>query len=232
MKLFRKDISQKLGALAQLGMVYGFVFNPYTTFPYTFMVIILTILTLVYGTDRTLSSIGLQLNAVCFKTVKTVLILFVIVIPILDFIIQPLLNKWIGAVVDYSAFKPLAGNECMYLKYVLYVLISAAIGEEILFRGFVFRQLQILWLGSKWSTYLKVVISAVLFSLPHLYQGWSGLIMTFIFGLLFATVYVKSKYNLLVTIFLHALIDVMFLTLAYFDKLNYYTLSNDLIFGY
>lgn len=232
MTLHQKSISQKLWALLQLGLVYGFVFNPYTTFPYTFIIIILSISVLVYAYDGSLKSIGIQFHNVGYKTVVRALLIFAFAAPLLDLLIQPLLNKCTGEVADYSAFEALAGNVGKYLKYVLYVLISAAIGEEILFRGFVFRQLQILLPQGRWSTKFTIVISAVLFSLPHLYQGISGLIMTFIFGLLFAIVYVKSKHNLWVSIILHALIDLMFLTLAYFDKLSYYTLGNDFIFGY
>lgn len=233
MNLIKNEtIESKILALIQLILVYSFIFNPWTSFPYTFIIIIITILLFTYWNDKSLTRIGLQPNFSFLKTIGIALLLFVVTIPILDFIIQPLVNKITGEIADYSAFKSIGGNFPKYSKYFLFILISAGFGEEILFRGFLFRQLKIIIPEFKFKTILIIVLSAIFFSLPHLYQGPSGLIMTFIFGIIFATVYVKSNYNLWVTILLHGLIDSMFITLAYFDKLNYYNLSNGLFFGY
>ncbi|CAM1374183.1 CPBP family intramembrane glutamic endopeptidase [Tenacibaculum xiamenense] len=222
----------KLVSILQALIVYSFVFNPWTSFPYTFIIIIISILVLVYWTDKTFAKIGFILSHSILKTIGIALTIFLITSPILDFIIQPLVNKVTGDTVDFSAFQALAHNFKLYSKYALFVLISAAFGEEILFRGFLFRQLNIILPEFKFKTQTMVFVSAILFSIPHWYQGLSGLIMTFIFGILFATVYVKFKYNLWVTIILHGLIDTLFLTLAYYEKLDYYVLGNDFLFGY
>ncbi len=222
----------RLTAILQILLVYVFVFNPWTSFPYTFFIIIISILALVYWSDKSFTKVGLISNHNLFKTIGTAVILFLATSPILDFIIQPLVTKVTGNAVDFSAFEPLAHNFKLYRKYVLYVLISAAIGEEILFRGFLFRQLNIILPEFKLKTQTMILISAILFSIPHWYQGLSGIIMTFIFGVLFATVYVKFNYNLWINIILHGLIDTLFLTLAYYEKLDYYLLGNDFLFGY
>lgn len=222
----------KLRAFVQFILVYGFIFNPWSTFPYTFIILIIFIVLLTYWNDSSLNNIGFKSNIGVQNTIGHGLILFVLVVPTMDFVVQPLTNKLTGEVTDYSTFESIAFNFSKYIQYLFFVIISASFGEEILFRGFLFRQFEIILPKCKFKTGFIVTISAVLFSLPHLYQGLSGLIMTFTFGLIFAMVYIKTNFNLWVNIILHGLIDIMFLTLAYCDKLDYYVLGNDLFFGY
>jgi len=222
----------KIYAFTLLVLIYGFIFNPWTTFPYTFIIIIIAIILISYWNDKSLSKIGLQPSISFLKTIGIALILFAIIEPVLDFVVQPIINKLIGETPDYSTFQSIAGNFPKYSKYFIFILISAGFGEEILFRGFLFRQFKMIIPEFKFKSLLIVILTSILFSLPHLYQGPSGLIMTFIFGLIFAIIYLKSNYNLWITIILHGLIDSMFITLAYFDKLDYYNIANDLFFGY
>lgn len=222
----------KLESFIQFALVYAFIFNPWTSFPYTFGIIICAVLMLTFWMDKSLAGIGLKPRPVVLKLVGNGLLLFIIIVPVLDFVVQPVVNKLTGEVTDYGAFQALAGNFPMYLKYLFYTIASAGIGEEIFFRGFLFRQFNIILPAVKLKSALITVFSAILFSLPHLYQGSAGLVMTFIFGIVFAVIYIKSNYNLWLVILLHVLVDVMFLTLAYCDQLNYYNLANDLFFGY
>jgi hypothetical protein len=52
-----------------------------------------------------------------------------------------------------------------------------------------------------------VVVAAVLFGLPHIYQGISGVLITAIFGLIFGLLYVATG-SLLIPIALHILVDI------------------------
>lgn len=232
MNLLNQEKYPRLFAIIQLLFVYGLILNPWTSFPYTFIVIVITIILITYWNDKTLSTIGLKYKYSFLKIIGVALLLFLLVEPILDFIIQPLVNKITGEIVDYSAFQSLENNHPKYLKYFFFTLISAGFGEEILFRGFLFRQFKIILPKFKLKALVILLLSALLFSLPHLYQGLSGLIMTFIFGVIFGIIYIKTNYNLWIPIVFHCLVDTMFLTLAYFGKLYYYILSNDLFFGY
>lgn len=233
-KILNQDFSlqNRILAFIQIPLVYAFLYNPWTSFPYTFIIIIAFVITLVYLQDRNLQDIGLSANSNFSKTVKTALISFIIIEPAVDFMIQPLVNKLTDEVVDYSAFDFIAHDLSQYFKYLLFIIISAGFGEEILFRGFVFRQLNIVLPNFKGKILLIIVLSAILFSIPHWYQGPGGVLITFIFGLAFATLYVKTNYNLWATILLHSLVDGLFIILAYFDKLDYYQLGNDLFFGF
>lgn len=67
--------------------------------------------------------------------------------------------------------------------------VGAAFSEELIFRGFVITRLQKLtgrfWIGA--------VIGSAAFSLGHLYQGYGGVILTFLYGLLFAALFAARK---------------------------------------
>jgi uncharacterized protein len=64
------------------------------------------------------------------------------------------------------------------------LVVTVAICEEFIYRGFVQRIFQNVSGG---SPYFAVVGSAVFFALAHLYQGRRGLISTFTVGILFST---------------------------------------------
>lgn len=78
-----------------------------------------------------------------------------------------------------------AGERLLWLGLSL----TAAIGEETLFRGYVMTRLRRLFGG--WTP--AVIISALAFGLAHLYQGWSGVLLTGLYGLIFSLVYLKRQ---------------------------------------
>jgi uncharacterized protein len=63
------------------------------------------------------------------------------------------------------------------------LVVTVAVCEEFIYRGFVQRVFQNLSAG---SLYVAVIGSATFFALAHLYQGRRGLISTFIIGILFS----------------------------------------------
>ena len=85
------------------------------------------------------------------------------------------------------------------LFYVVLLLIFNPIFEELLFRKFVLERIS--GLGFKWA----VIVSAVLFAMPHLFsQGPAQVPYTFALGLVWAYVTVRSK-KLWPAVVLHSL---------------------------
>lgn len=85
------------------------------------------------------------------------------------------------------------------------ISIGAGISEELAYRGFLFYYL---------SIYLphltapeNVLLSAFVFGLGHLYQGWKGVISTGIVGFVLAILYVFTG-SLVVPMVVHAIIDL------------------------
>ncbi|MDR6405230.1 MULTISPECIES: CPBP family intramembrane glutamic endopeptidase [Chryseobacterium] len=210
-------LNNKWIALLLLAITFALIYNPFTKFPYTFCIIIAVILLFTYLQDKNLKS--LNFKKIGFSEIKIIIICYLTLELSMDFIFQPLVSRIFNEPADYSSFKILEGNPKMYLKWLFNMWISAAIGEELLFRGFAFSQLKRVF-GEK--KILLVVLSAILFSLPHLYQGISGLVMTFLFGLTFGFIYLKFK-NIWINIIIHGLIDTVFLTLSYYGLTDFYS---------
>lgn len=88
---------------------------------------------------------------------------------------------------------------------LVFVCLTAGFTEEVLMRGYVLPRLCLLFK----SSYLPVIISALIFSLLHLgYGNLSEIIFTFVFGIICAVYYNKYQ-NIQVLIIFHFLYDYM-----------------------
>jgi uncharacterized protein len=217
-KMKTSFLRYKVIPLFLLVVSYLLIYNPWTKFPYTFCVIILFIFLATLLQDKNIES--LNFKRIGTREIKILISCYLIFELSADFIFQPLINAVCNEPADYSSFAHIQGNEQLYFEWLLKMWISAAIGEELLFRAFVFSQLNRI-IGNK--SLVIVIISAALFSLPHLYQGTAGLLTTFIFGFGFALIYMKFK-NIWINIIVHGLIDTIFLTLSYFGLIDFYSL--------
>ena len=203
-------------SLLLLSIAFLLIYNPLTKFPYTFCVIIIFILVTTYLQNGDLKTLNFKkLN---FNDIKVILFSYLIVELGVDFIVQPLVNWLCNEPADYSTFQHIKGDLSEYFKWLYRMWISAAIGEELLFRAFAFAQLKKVFGNKK---IVIVILSALMFCLPHLYQGIAGLIMTFVFGIAFAIIYMKFQ-NIWINIIVHGLIDTVFLTLSYLGYIDFY----------
>ena len=84
----------------------------------------------------------------------------------------------------------------------LAVIVVAPVGEEILFRGFLFRG----WLRAPRDTWPTIVVTGALFALLHVQYDWFVIGQVFLFGLLLGFMRWASGSTLL-TILLHATIN-------------------------
>ncbi|HEU4670278.1 MAG TPA: CPBP family intramembrane glutamic endopeptidase [Dyella sp.] len=83
--------------------------------------------------------------------------------------------------------------------------VTAGVGEEFVWRGFGLAVLQHVWPALHPAIY--VVLLAVPFGWAHLYQGWSGVLVTGVVGAVMAGLYLASG-SLLMPVLLHVLIDL------------------------
>jgi CAAX protease family protein len=82
-------------------------------------------------------------------------------------------------------------------------IIVAPVGEEILFRGFLFRG----WARSDRSAWPAIVAISVLWAALHVQYDWTGILQIFIIGLFLGWMRWRSG-SLLLTILLHALFNL------------------------
>lgn len=77
-----------------------------------------------------------------------------------------------------------------YSPVLLAVQVSAAVAfEEVLCRGYLCTRL--MELSGKRS--IAILVSAAIFALPHIYQGWLPLPVHFAFGVLYATLFLRYR---------------------------------------
>ena len=84
---------------------------------------------------------------------------------------------------------------------------SAAICEELIFRGFMMTYLTSLIGEGQFALCVIVGIPAIAFTIGHYYQGWSAMIRVFVGGVLFGWIFYISD-SILIPIIVHAVIDL------------------------
>lgn len=112
-----------------------------------------------------------------------------------------------------------------YFIFCFYV-ISGVIFEELLCRQFAFRVFnETLHLQGD----VLLVSTAALFAIGHLYQGWKGLLSSFILGLLLGKIF-QMKENILYPIVLHLFFNMTILSLSYRRMKDLRKTEKELIF--
>ena len=162
------------------------------------------------------SALGLGRPRSLWKTVGLAVLItpLVMVLPLLveSLVVTPLLQ---GESPDISRFDALRGNLPMLIATLVSVWFSAALAEEVLFRGFLMGRIARLLGGRRMAWWSSLAASSVLFGLLHLYQGVAGMLMTGFVGLLLGTLYLVVRRNLWICILVHGLIDTIALSLVY-----------------
>jgi membrane protease YdiL (CAAX protease family) len=95
---------------------------------------------------------------------------------------------------------------------------TAALGEELLFRGFLQGRLQRLFGERTGGGLMAAGLQAVLFGLVHAYQGPTGILVTGSLGLVFGLAYLRTR-SLWPLVLAHGLIDTLSLLALYAGKL-------------
>jgi len=120
------------------------------------------------------------------------------------------------AEADMSRFNPLEGNLPLLLTSVLLAWTAVAFGEEMMYRAFLINQLGVLFQSERLRWVLSLIFSSVIFGIVHFYQGPLGILNTFIIGLLFGVIYLRSGRNLWVTIIAHGLVNTLAFVLVFY----------------
>lgn len=111
--------------------------------------------------------------------------------------------------VDLSKFAILHNNLPVLLVSLLSIWITAAFMEEIVYRGFLLRNLLTLTNGGIIAVVLMSLLHAVLFGALHMYQGMVGVIATGLVAVVFGIFYALQGRNLWALIIVHGLIDTL-----------------------
>ena len=96
-----------------------------------------------------------------------------------------------------------AAAEGWLLPMFLGAVIVAPAGEEIMFRGFLFRG----WARSERSAWPAIVVISMLWAALHVQYDWTGILQIFVIGLFLGWMRWRSGSTLL-TFFLHTLFNL------------------------
>ena len=126
----------------------------------------------------------------------------------------------VDLIMDFVSESPLS----LILWIVLVACLAAGLGEELIYRGFLFdRLLHVKGLAGK--VWPAAIVQAVLFGLPHGYQGWGGVVLTGIVGLFFAWMRIRAKWSLWPLVIAHAPYDTVALTAGYGENAGWWSLG-------
>lgn len=166
--------------------------------------------------DRTKFGLDNKLNwNTFFKSLLYTFILFFI-----DYIfIGPVLDTWLGE-ADLSSFDDVKGNLGGYISLMLIMWVFAAFGEEFLNRGFYMKWFAEFIGNTKKSWIIAAVVTSLYFAIGHIYQGYRGVLGTFIWSLLVSFIFMKNRKNLWLLILIHGFYDTIGITLLYFGKID------------
>ncbi len=101
---------------------------------------------------------------------------------------------------------------------LLWVLMSFTAGfcEEAVFRGYLMTRIRLLGKFSSWT--VPVIVSSILFGIPHLYQGVAGAVVITILGAIFAISFIRYK-TIWPAIIAHFFLDFLNLFVPWFESL-------------
>jgi uncharacterized protein len=134
------------------------------------------------------------------------------------FISQPLLARWIGKMPDLSDFADLVGNLKLLLFYLALVWVLGALGEELVYRGYLMSRVAGLFRSPKVAWTVSLVVVSIAFGCAHLDQGSTGMVENILSGLLLGGLYLACGRNLAVPVIAHAFSDTLDFLLIYFGK--------------
>ncbi|MEO9869556.1 CPBP family intramembrane glutamic endopeptidase [Ekhidna sp.] len=119
---------------------------------------------------------------------------------------------------DVSRFYVIKENPLYLFLTLIFVWITAGFGEEVIWRGFMMKNMAILLGNNRNSWIISLIISSVLFGSIHMYQGLIGVVQTGLAGLFLGMIYMKNgKYNLWLNILTHGFINTISLIYIYFS---------------
>ena len=142
----------------------------------------------------------------------------ILVIVFMALILDPFVN-YLGLESppeSHDRFAFFLGKPLLFISYLIGVVwFGAALGEELLMRGYVLNRLVNFFGDSKLSKFAALSVQAFIFGLLHAYQGLPGIIGTGMVALIFGTIYFSANQRLFPVIIGHGIINTISLTAYY-----------------
>jgi membrane protease YdiL (CAAX protease family) len=162
------------------------------------------------GSGSSLEDFGFRKPASRRNTVLTTIAMLAIAFGTF-YVLDPFLVPRFGK-PDFQVFEPLEGNLPLYLTMLLMSWVGAAFGEEVIYRGFILTRIAQAAGDGDAGWWVGIILQATIFASLHTYQGWTGVIEIFVFGIGVGWLYRRSGRSLLPLILGHGIIDTIAMT--------------------
>jgi membrane protease YdiL (CAAX protease family) len=131
-------------------------------------------------------------------------------------VMKSLVMPLLGGPAVNPAFRSLTGNPSALALILFEVIVGAAFGEEVLFRGFLFERLRRLFGWGPAARAGIVLLTSALFAAAHYsLQGLAGVEQAFITGAVIGSLFAATG-SLLEPMIVHAAFDLTAVVLIYF----------------
>jgi membrane protease YdiL (CAAX protease family) len=134
------------------------------------------------------------------------------------FVSQPLLVRWMGKMPDLSNVTGVQGNLRLTLIFVVLSWALAALGEELVYRGYLMNRVAGVFGSASAAWIISLVVISVVFGCSHIDQGATGMIENIWDGLLLGALYLACGRNLTAAIIAHGVTDTVDVLLIYLGK--------------
>lgn len=190
-----------------VGVLFLLVRELLASFKYASQVAELVALTIITfqlrSSDSSWKDLGLRKPQNWFKAIGLFVLCVATIGLTFNFIIAPLFPDGAN---DINGGQVISTGERIF-QLIVIGIGTAAIGEELLFRGYLLNRLNQLIGPGFVGTIIAILVQAVIFGLLH--SGIQGMISAGVIGLILGGFYVASGRNLWVVIAAHAVPDIL-----------------------
>lgn len=131
----------------------------------------------------------------------------------MNWLLQLALPALLGGPVERTL--PDVSTLTLYLTMIAIIWTTNAFGEEMVMRGFLMNRLCEVFGGKRFAWVLAAVVQALMFGASHAYQGFAGVIITGMVGLVFGLGYLLARRNLWPVIIAHGFINTIGMTVLH-----------------
>ena len=121
---------------------------------------------------------------------------------------------------DLSRYDAIRGNLRAAIAMALILPLSAAIPEEIVYRGFLIGRLEQVFAGVPAAPALAVFVQSIIFGSIHFQWGLGGMIATSIMGVVWGAAYLLCGRNLWIVILAHSAAHVALVMQLYHSPVS------------
>jgi len=149
-----------------------------------------------------------------FKTIQKKELLVAISIGVIygfvdNYLIEPIITKWVGAEPDLSSYEGVKGNVLGLIGMLALGWIVGGLFEEFFFRGYLFNRIESLFQNPLLFKSMAILLTSIVFAFAHNYQGISGILDTFLFAIVLGLLYFYFGRNIWYLILIHGLYDTV-----------------------